>query len=255
MNILAVDCSGDVLSVGVGRNFDARGNGPKTPKHPFREEAGHAHAPGPGFVGTSIDLGFRHAERIMNAVDYCLKEAGLQAQNLDLLACTGGPGSFTGLRIGLATIKGLSLGLGIPFLLVPTLDAIAADWEGASPVIVPLVDAKRAHFYFAIYENGRLVQGPFDDGLERILSLTHDYAEVLFVGPGADMLEPTIAERSGFRMSEGRRSPIAALARLSVSRYLSQGPSATDCGLFYLRASDAEEIAAASGAAAATGAQ
>jgi len=254
MNVLAVDCSGDVLSVGAGRNFDAEGKGPKTPKHPFREEAGHAHAPGPGFVGISIDLGFRHAERIMGAIDYCLKEAGLLPENLDLLACTGGPGSFTGLRIGLATIKGLSLGLGIPFVLVPTLDVIAADWEGASPVIVPLVDAKRAHFYFAIYENGRLAQGPFDDGLERILSLTHDYAEVLFVGPGADMLEPTVAERSGFRVAESRRSPIAALAQLSVSRYLSQGPSATDCGLFYLRASDAEEMATARAATAVAGA-
>jgi len=242
MNVLVIDCSGEVLSVGVGRNFDARGKGPTSPKHPFREESGHSHAPGPGFTSLNIDLGFRHAERIMGAVEYCIKEAGLLPDQLDLLACTGGPGSFTGLRIGLATIKGLSLGLGVPFVLVPTLDVLAADWEGASPVLVPILDAKRSHFYFAVYEHGTLVHGPMDDGLERILSLTHAYAEVLFVGPGADMLEQTVAERSGFRVvTETRRSPVIALAKLAVTRFLEMGPSPADCGLLYLRPSDAEE--------------
>ena len=242
MNVLAVDCSGDLLSVGVGRGLGSGGRGPASPKHPYREEAGHAHAGGPGFIGVSIDAGFRHAERVMTAIEYCVAEAGLRPGDLDLLACSGGPGSFTGLRIGLATIKGLSLGLSKPFITVPTLDSIAADWEGSAGVIVPVLDAKRSRFYFAVYDNGGLVAGPFDDGLERIIELTHAYPDVLFVGPDADMLEGTVAERPGFRLAaERRRSPIAAMTRLAVGIFERSGPSPSDAGLAYIRASDAEE--------------
>jgi len=242
MNVLAVDCSGDLLSVGVGRGFGNGGRGPDSPKHPYREETGHGHAAGPGFISVTIDSGFRHAERVMTAIEYCVAEAGLKPDDLDLLACSGGPGSFTGLRIGMATIKGLSLGLGKPFVTVPTLDAIAADWEGAASVVVPILDAKRSRFYFAVYENGRLVAGPFDDGLERVIATTQAYPEILFTGPDADMLESTVSERSGFRIAtERRRSPIAAMTRLAVRIYERSGPCASDAGLLYLRASDAEE--------------
>lgn len=246
MNVLAVDCSGDVLSVGAGRSIGSGARGPEAPKHPYREERGHGHAAGPGFASVSVDAGFRHAERVMSAVEYCLGEAGLSPPELDLLACSGGPGSFTGLRIGMATVKGLSLGLGKPFVAVPTLDAIAADWEGASRILVPVIDAKRARFYFAIYDGGRLVAGPFDDGLARLIELTQAYSEALFVGPDADLLESTAIERPGFRIvTERRRSPIAAMARLAVSIYERDGPASSGSGLEYLRGSDAEEAAAA----------
>jgi len=244
MNVLTVDCSGELLSVGVARGWASDKRGPESVKHPYREEAGHSHAAGPGFISISIDAGFRHAERVMSAVDYCVAEAGLKPADLDLLACAGGPGSFTGLRIGMATIKGLSLGLGKPFVAVPTLDAIAADWEGAAGVVVPIIDAKRSRFYFALYEQGRLVAGPFDDGLTRLIALTQAYADVLFVGPDADLLESTVAERSGYRMvTERRRSPIAAMTRLAVDIFGHSGPSPSGAGLLYLRASDAEEAA------------
>ena len=246
MNVLAVDCSGDILSVGAGRGFGLEGRGPSSPKHPYREESGHGHAPGPGFVSVSIDAGFRHAERVMAAIEYCVAEAGLKRADLDLLACSGGPGSFTGLRIGMATVKGLSLGLDIPFVTVPTLDALAADWEGAAPVIVPVIDAKRSRYYFAVYSHGTLAAGPFDAGLERIIALTGGYPEVLFVGPDADMLESSIAERSGFRVAvERRRAPVTAMARLAVGIFKASGPSPSGAGLVYLRASDAEESAMA----------
>ena len=63
-----------------------------------------------------------HAEAILPAVEQVLQKAAITINNIELLAIAGGPGSFTGLRIGIATAKGLSLGLGIPMVLVPTLD-------------------------------------------------------------------------------------------------------------------------------------
>ena len=245
MNVLAVDCSGDLLSVGVGRGIGSADRGPRSPKHPYREEKGHGLAAGPGFISVAIDAGFRHAERVMTAIEYCVAEAGMVPADLDLLACSGGPGSFTGLRIGMATVKGLSLGLGKPFVTVPTLDGIAADWEGVPGAVVPVLDAKRSRFYFAVYEGGRLVAGPFDDGVERLIAATHAYPDVLFVGPDADLVESTAAERSGFRVAaERRRSPVRAIARLAAEIFERDGPSPSGAGLVYLRASDAEENAA-----------
>ena len=242
MNLLGVDCSGDIMSVGVGRSMDSQGIGPATPKHPYREERGHLPAPGPGFVSVSVDAGFRHAERLMGAVDFCLTEAGLQKSDLDLFACAGGPGSFTGLRIAMASIKGMAYGLGKPFVSVPSLDALAADWEGTSPVIVPLMDAKRSRFYFGVYKSGKLVSGPHDDTLECMLALVSSYPEVLFVGPDAEMIDAIIQDRSGFRRPEFfRRPPINALLALAARSFAEHGPAPADESPNYLRASDAEE--------------
>ncbi|MFH2115350.1 MAG: tRNA (adenosine(37)-N6)-threonylcarbamoyltransferase complex dimerization subunit type 1 TsaB [Spirochaetota bacterium] len=242
MNVLGVDCSGDILSVGVGRLIDDQGSSPVTPKHPYREERGHRPAPGPGFVGISVDAGFRHAERLMGAVDFCLAEAGLVKEDIDLFGCAGGPGSFTGLRIAMASIKGMAYGLRKPFVSVPSLDAMAADWAGTSPVIIPVMDAKRSRFYFGVYESGRLVSGPHDDTLERMLALASGYSEVLFVGPDAEMLDSVIQDRTGFRRAEwSRRAPIAALLSLAARSYASHGPAPADESPNYLRTSDAEE--------------
>lgn len=253
MNVVAIDCSTDLLAVAVARAYDAPGF-PKVPgtrslpgtrsvpKHPYREERGHAPLSGRGLVTVTIDAGYRHTERLMGAVEYCLAEAGLSKAELDLVACAEGPGSFTGLRIAMSTAKGLSAGLQIPFVAVPTLDAYAAEWAGAAPVVVPVIDAKRSHFFYAVYEGGRRVGGPYDERLETLLMRVNAYAELLFVGPDADLLDGSAVDRSGFRIAAARRrSPIASLVELALDRYAGSGGAAPDASPLYLRASDAEE--------------
>ncbi len=244
MNVLAVDCSSDVLAVGVARDLGS-GDRPAAPKHPFREDGGHGHAPGAGTVTVTVDAGFRHVERLMGAVDFCVREAGLEPADLDLLACASGPGSFTGLRIAMSTVKGMALGLGKPFVAVPTLDAYAADWAGTVPAVVPVLDAKRSRFFFGLYLGGTLAAGPFDDDASRIVSLVDSFPEVLFTGPDAWLLEQLASERPGFRIAAGgRRSPILSLLSLAASRFAAEGPSPADASPLYLRSSDAEEAAA-----------
>lgn len=245
MNILAIDCSTDIMAVAVGRGYGHDDTGPRLAKHPYREERGHATAAGKGLVTLSLDAGFRHAERLMGAIEYCLSEAGVAKAELSLIVCAEGPGSFTGLRIAMATAKGLSLGLSRPFVAVSTLDAYAAEWEGCAPVVVPLIDAKRSRFFYAIYEGSALRAGPFDDTLESVIRRVDGYPEVLFVGPDTDMLEGLGADRSGFRLAAARRrSPVASLVELGHERYMRMGPSPSDAAPNYLRASDAEEGAA-----------
>lgn len=246
MNVAAIDCSSSLMGVCVARGLGSERSSPRLPKHPYREEGGHAKVEGPGFASVCVDAGYRHAERVMGALEYCVAEAGLEIGDIDLFACAGGPGSFTGLRIGMATVKGLAFGGGKPFVVVPTLEAIAADWQGAAPVVVPILDAKRSRFYFAVYEGSKLAAGPFDASAERIIESTIAYPEVLLVGPDADMLEQLAAENNSYRIAfERRRSPAMAMARLAAMRFEAHGPSDPDAGLSYIRDSEAEESAAA----------
>jgi len=239
VNILAVDCSTDVLMVALSRE-DAVPTNPGKSKHPYRDDLGHAQVS--GIVSVEIDAGYRHAERIMGAVEYCLAEAGIEREELDLLSCGSGPGSFTGLRIAMSTVKGLALALGKPFVGVPTLDAMARDWEGTCPAVVPVLDAKRARFFFGVYAGGRKMAGPFDDGLSRIVEMTDAYPEVLFTGTDASMLEDFIQCRSGFRIARGhRRMPARAFLEMAGEKFGLSGPADEDSSPLYLRPSDAEE--------------
>lgn len=129
MNVLALDSSTDLLSVAL-----------VTP-------AGKAEA--------SLDLGLKHAERIVDLVDFCLSRASLKPSDLDLVACARGPGSFTGLRIGMATAKGMALALGKPWISVPTLDCLAWGREAFQGAVAPVLDGRRGRVYTAIYERGR----------------------------------------------------------------------------------------------------
>ena len=195
MNILALDCSTSVLGIGVcrkGSQDPAPESRTRGPKHPYA--ASNGHSPIPGFVQLHIDAGYRHAERIIRGIEYCCEEAGIEPQALDLLACTGGPGSFTGLRIAASTIKGLALSLQKPHIFVSTLDAFAYAKEALAPVVVPLIDAKRGHFYFAVYQHGKRISGPFDAPLSAVLESVREADTVLFTGPDADLFEETARE-------------------------------------------------------------
>ena len=90
-----------------------------------------------------LDVSATHSERLMPAIDRLLGDAGWGARDLQALAVAVGPGSFTGLRIGLSAVKGLALALGIPVAAVPTLDAMAASLPFASLPVCPVLDARR----------------------------------------------------------------------------------------------------------------
>lgn len=92
-----------------------------------------------------------HSRRLMPIIDAVLKEAGLKGQDLEALAVSLGPGSFTGLRIGLATAKGLALAWGKPVLGIPTLDGLAHSLPGTPHVLCPLLQARKGEFYWALY--------------------------------------------------------------------------------------------------------
>ncbi|OGL15189.1 MAG: tRNA (adenosine(37)-N6)-threonylcarbamoyltransferase complex dimerization subunit type 1 TsaB, partial [Candidatus Rokubacteria bacterium RIFCSPLOWO2_12_FULL_69_21] len=98
-----------------------------------------------------LDIRLTHSERLMVAVDRLLGDAGWTPHDLEGLAVAVGPGSFTGLRIGLAAVKGLALALAIPVAAVPTLDAMAALLSHAALPVCPVLDARKHEVYACSY--------------------------------------------------------------------------------------------------------
>ena len=249
MNVLGIDCSAQALCVAVRRSSSEQAqeglpSNPRKipPKHPFRESRGHE--AGNGVVILEIDAGLRHAQRLLPAVELCLRDVGLSLSDLDLLACAAGPGSFTGLRIAMSTIKGLASALDLPFVAVPTLDCLAGEWEGAPGILLPVLDAHRGQFYAAFYDRGVRISGYLDLPLADLLALADSYPAVLVVGPDADLFLEAEQDHPGIHVARyGRGSSGRALLDLAESRFLSQGPEPDDASPLYIRQSDAQENA------------
>jgi tRNA threonylcarbamoyladenosine biosynthesis protein TsaB len=218
MKTLAIDTATDILSVAL------------------MTEAGWSDA--------SLDMGLRHAESLMGLVDSCLERAGVERSELGLVACSRGPGSFTGLRIGMAASKGIAAGLGIPWISVPTLDALAWGYDCVDGAVAPIVDGKKGRVYSAVYIRGVRVSDWLDIPLAKLASLLDTYSDALVTGPDAELFRAFAAERSGFRVDERARTPAArAVARLGLEAFLRDGPGSPDESPLYLRPIEAEEPA------------
>lgn len=93
-----------------------------------------------------------HSQTLLPMIDEMCKITETEPESFDLIAVSIGPGSFTGLRIGAATGKGMALALGKDMVAVPTLEAMAYNVYGSNNIICPVMDAKRQHLYVGIYE-------------------------------------------------------------------------------------------------------
>ncbi len=98
----------------------------------------------------TLDLGVHHSERLLPMVARLLEETGSELADLDGIAVGAGPGSFTGLRIGMGTAKGLCVGLGVPLVAVSTLEGLALNAVAGTPVCATL-DARRGDVYAGVY--------------------------------------------------------------------------------------------------------
>jgi tRNA threonylcarbamoyladenosine biosynthesis protein TsaB len=213
MKVLAVDCATSILSVAVSWEG--------------------------GLVECSLDAGLKHAEALMPLVERCLADARMEARELELIACVEGPGSFTGLRIGMASCKGIAFGVGAPMVLVPSLDCMA--WgKGFFPgPVIPVIDARRSSWYSACYEGGVRVSPYLDVGIEGIKELAGG-RRALLCGPDALYLKQALGE--GWMLDPDYRAGRArALAALGIERFAREGPCAEDAEPLYIRPSDAEE--------------
>ena len=135
-----------------------------------------------------LNSGKNHSESVLPAVGEVLRFSGLQIRDVDLFAVTSGPGSFTGLRIGISIVKGLALAASKPVAAVSTLDALAYNLFYAPMAICPLLDAKKGQIYAAVYRP-RKSGAPERAGPEVVADPQAFFAsirqDVIFTGDGA----------------------------------------------------------------------
>lgn len=139
-----------------------------------------------------------HSANLMPMVEAALNAAGTEIGDLDAVAAVTGPGSFTGVRIGVATAKGLAHGAGLPCIPVDALEALAASAGRFEGVVCPIQDARAGQVYCAAFRGGERLAADaplkLEDYLDRVRSLGERF---LFVGDGAPVHRARITEILG----------------------------------------------------------
>lgn len=193
-----------------------------------------------------------HAERLLPSVDFILNQSGFHIKEIDLIAVSTGPGSFTGLRIGLATAKGLSFSKGIPVKGVSTLEALANRELIRGGIVCPIIDAGRSEIYYALFGRDR------NDNLKKIceescgmvddmLNLLRDRKNIYFTGGAIDKYENEIKDHIDdtvlFAPKVTRYLSAITVAECALEKIKAGEDFDNPCLIspFYIRPSDAEE--------------
>ena len=191
-----------------------------------------------------------HSQTLLPMLEELKKMIALDLDTIDAIAVAAGPGSFTGLRIGSATAKGLGLALDKPLVGIPTVEALAYNLYDVNGLICPIMDARRKQVYTGIYryEDHRLitVKDQMAVGIEELLSMLSDMGEtVTFLGDGVPVFKDIIADKltvpfsfAPAHLSRQRAGAVGALGIL----YYKEGrtETAAEHKPDYLRVSQAE---------------
>jgi tRNA threonylcarbamoyladenosine biosynthesis protein TsaB len=147
----------------------------------------------------SLNIEVTHSERLMSTVDRVLTDTGLAIADLDGFAVAIGPGSFTGLRIGIATVKGLALATGKPVAAVPTLEALAWNLPFAACPVCPMLDARKNEVYAALYTfDGRVLAQVMPEMTIPIRELAEKISrKTIFTGEAAHLYRQEIENQFG----------------------------------------------------------
>ncbi len=236
MKVIAIDSSGLVASVAVAQDDTLIGE-------------------------YNVNYKKTHSQTLLPMLDELKRMVELDLSTVDAIALASGPGSFTGLRIGSATAKGLGFAMNVPLVEIPTLDGLACNLYGSDKLVCPLMDARRNQVYTGIYAFEReQEEPPFTWRLKSLLpqcAVSIDEIarkcnelglEVIFLGDGvpvfAERLRELLRIPYGFAPAHMNRQRAAAFAPLAI-QYLREGRcvSAADHAPEYLRPSQAEREA------------
>jgi len=227
MNLLAIETAASILSIAVLKNNEI-------------------------FVSETIE-GTRHSELVMELIDNLMKKAELSPKDLNGVLCMGGPGSFTGLRIGYAVAKGLSLSLSIPFASVPTLECLVCGERFKQGVTLAVIDARKNAWFNAFFKDGKRLTEDMDSELLQITEEIKQYVKdgkITLTGYGSQTLYETLPDELKININlvnenKGYAKELIAIAEDKklfsgdCNAYLYSGPN-------YIRKTDAEIALASS---------
>lgn len=198
----------------------------------------------------TLNYKLTHSLTLMPMLEEICKSCDLNLQDMDAIAVSSGPGSFTGLRIGAATAKGLAHGLNKEIVPVPTLDGLAYNIHYTEHLICPMMDARRQQVYTALYhmEEDKLVKETDDLAIpaeELLASLEQKKGKIIFVGDGVSVhkerIVEVLGERALFAPAHLNRQRAGAIATLGMI-YYDQGKAENykDHGPTYVRQAQAQ---------------
>ena len=230
MNILMIDTSGPACGVAVMKDGNI-------------------------ICELQLTSGKTHSQRVMPMVDQALTMCEMSVGDIDLFGAVVGPGSFTGVRIGVSSVKALAHAAGKPCIGIDALEALAANVSGFDGVICPILDARAQQVYGAMFEAGMPPVRLMEDEAEK-LTLFLDRVEAagrdaLFLGDGVPALKNAIIDRLGDKAHFAPAQHLglrAASACALAAEYAKDEENLRDCMTLlplYLRAPQAERERAA----------
>ncbi|MCT4612703.1 MAG: tRNA (adenosine(37)-N6)-threonylcarbamoyltransferase complex dimerization subunit type 1 TsaB [Clostridia bacterium] len=172
-----------------------------------------------------------HSKMLMPIIDEVLKYTETELDEIDYIAVSSGPGSFTGLRIGAATVKGIAHGKNIPIIGVPTLDGLAHNVIYTDMYICPIIDAKRNEVFAAIYKSNKekinmISEHELINIDELMFKLEELDSDIIFVGDAVEVQQDRIKELLGEKAIFGMHTvnmQKASSIGLAAFEYIDQG--------------------------------
>lgn len=183
------------------------------------------------------DENYSHSKRLHVFINELLEKSNVPPKDLSAISVSKGPGSYTGLRIGVSSAKGLCFALGIPLISIDTLDAFAHQIEISDGFIIPLIDARRMEVYSSVYDNNFikiretkaeiLSKNSFEDYLKK--------SKVYFLGNSNDKTKSIIDNPNAFFIDEKLPSSIQ-VGKLAYEKFMSNDfENTADFEPFYLK--------------------
>ena len=199
---------------------------------------------------TSAGRSVQHSERLVPTITELCKDAGITTKDIEVLACTRGPGSFTGLRIGMSALKGMAYALDKPLVSVSTMEVLANAVPCFDGAVVTVMDAKKQRWYLAAFEKksedaAKRIMPDTDGTQADLLTVLEPYEKVLVTGPDAQLFSPILKSVYGTSKliitdSAPNKAVSVSLIDCALRKLEKDGPDDIGQGPVYLRKSDAE---------------
>ena len=220
MKILAVDTSSEICSVAILENDNV-------------------------IVENSLNDGKTHSENLMTIMENTLEENKIKLSDIDLIACSVGPGSFTGIRIGVSSIKAIAEVLDVPVAAVTSLEALAKNVELKDVTIVSLIDAKNDQVYAGIFDDEYNKKEEYiADSIYTVIERVKGYDNVIFVGNAAVKYKELLDSNfENVVVAENNLQSASSVGKIGYKKQKEKDLTSADTIMpMYLRKSQAERM-------------
>jgi len=217
MNLLVIDCAVSKLSIGVKADDK--------------------------FISYTFDIGMRQSEILVPVIDEVLQKAGITAKELNYSALTIGPGSFTGLRLGISALKAIELAYNVPVYGLSSLKVYSYPLTPLGAPVLACIDANKDKFYANITDNNKELLPDGDYELDQIAEKLQGLEKVIVAGPDAEKLAALLKDKTKAELLTINTTPSTTESLIKLTEQMvekGEKPLEDYDGPVYLRASEAE---------------